>query len=162
MSDLSTDIEALLQAVSETGLMDQQCELASHMRRLWSSYDTAINSPCVKPELRLLQVKNDRRKAEHQTNGAHRKDATMGSQTGGITHPTGNAAEHTNIDIGSSQADMESTSVENESFLQPFPIVHSAGAFMRGRNLFEVMNERSTQFRNQLKLQEQISASLVP
>ena len=59
------DVEALLQAAADGGVMKEEGELPDHIRRLWSTYDTAINSPCLGPDLRLLQVKNERRQAAH-------------------------------------------------------------------------------------------------
>ena len=59
------DVEALLQAAADAGMMKEEGEIPEHIRRLWSTYNTVINSPCIGPELRLLQVKNERRQSVH-------------------------------------------------------------------------------------------------
>jgi len=147
MSDLSTSIEALLQTASNAGLMNQRGELADQVRQLWSSYDTAINSPCVKPELRLLQVKNDRRKAKHQRNENFRIDSTPGSQPDGVTEPTATSP---------SRIDMDLVRVGDGTLLQPFHQIHDTNV-MQGRNIFDIVSARQTEFRNHLKLQEEHS-----
>jgi hypothetical protein len=67
LSDLSTDVESLLQAAATAGHMQRNDEVSRNLQRLWSTYDTVVNSDGVKPELRLLQLKNSRRLAAHHT-----------------------------------------------------------------------------------------------
>jgi hypothetical protein len=148
MSDLSTDIEALLQAASKAGLMNQQGELADRVRQLWTSYDNAINSPCVKPELRLLQVKNDRRRAEHHSNDGFRINAAPRTQL------ENDAQEPPRI---VQPADMELVRVNETTVLQPFPPTHTASMIMAGRSIFEVVKERQAVLKQS---QEQSSASI--
>jgi len=66
LSDLSMDVEALLQAASTAGMLKQEGEVPEHVRRLWATYSMAINNPCLGPELRLLQIKNERRQVAIQ------------------------------------------------------------------------------------------------
>lgn len=75
LSDLSMHIEALLQAAADGGVMKENGEVPEHIRRLWATYNTAINHPCLGPELRLLQVKNDRRQAAYR-NGTQQSPDT--------------------------------------------------------------------------------------
>jgi hypothetical protein len=155
MSDLSTDIETFLQAASKAGLMNQQGELADQVRRLWSSYDTAINSPCVKPELRLLQVKNDRRMAEHHSSDGFRIDATPGIQPENDTPEAPRSAEPTEIDL--SMIDMDLVRVNESTLIQSFNEIHTSNRVMAGRSIFDVVRERQAAFN---RSQEQSSASL--
>lgn len=69
LSDLSADVEALLQAASKAGTMYHDDDVSKRIQSLWQTYDTAINSDCVKPELRLQQIKNDQRQAQHKADG---------------------------------------------------------------------------------------------
>ncbi|KAF1948766.1 hypothetical protein CC80DRAFT_599437 [Byssothecium circinans] len=61
MFDLSTDIETLLQTAVGTGALVQNNDLSECIRNLWFSYNVAIKKPCMLPDLKILQVKNDRR-----------------------------------------------------------------------------------------------------
>jgi hypothetical protein len=81
LSDLSMDVEALLQAAADSGAIKEEGELPDHIRRLWSTYNTVINSACLGPELRLLQVKNERRQA------AHANATWSGTETPAPPHP---------------------------------------------------------------------------
>jgi hypothetical protein len=65
LSDLSTDVEALLQAASKAG-MPRDDDVSKQIQRLRSTYDAAINNDCVQPELRLQQIKNNRLLADSQ------------------------------------------------------------------------------------------------
>ncbi|KAF2680474.1 hypothetical protein K458DRAFT_392812 [Lentithecium fluviatile CBS 122367] len=153
MSDLSTDIEALLQAASKAGLMNQQGNFPDHVRRLWSSYDAAINSPCVKPELRLLQVKNDRRRAEHHSNDGFRIEPAPNPRSEPITQESPRIADPK--DINASQLDMELMRVGDTTVLQPLHQIRSSSMTMAGRSIFDVVKERQADFE---RSQEQGSA----
>jgi hypothetical protein len=64
LADLSSDVETLLQAASKAGMMQGEHSVSKSIQRLWATYNTAINSPAIQPELRLQQLKNDRRLAD--------------------------------------------------------------------------------------------------
>jgi hypothetical protein len=127
--------------------MDLQGDLADKARQLWSSYDTAINSACLKPELRLLQVKNDRRKVEHQTRASLQAGPTLGSQPSHNTQPTSDVNNATETDF--MQVDMHFPLVDDETIQQPSPYVP-----------IDLYTVRHAQFRRHLELQEERSASL--
>ncbi|KAF2197370.1 hypothetical protein GQ43DRAFT_209051 [Delitschia confertaspora ATCC 74209] len=61
LSDVSTEIEGLLQLASTTGALNRNDKLGERLRTLWSTYDASISNPSVIPELRLLQMKNSSR-----------------------------------------------------------------------------------------------------
>jgi hypothetical protein len=145
LSDLSSDIESLLQAASKAGLMNQQGELADNVRRLWSSYDTAINSQCVKPELRLLQVKNDRRRAEHHSRDNFRIDARPNAPPEDVTREPPRINDPADIDPSS--VDMELVRVNEGTLIQPFNEIHTGSKIMAGRTIFDVVEERQAVFR---------------
>jgi hypothetical protein len=157
MADLSTDVEALLQVVSKDGLLDQPGEIADHMRRLWASYNTAISSTCIKPELRLLQVKNDRRRAERQEKDNIRKDSTPGSQLDDVSR----RLYHVNKPAGAdpSRVDMDLVRVSEGTVLLPFQFDNTS-AIIGGRNIFEIVSQRHAEFQDHLKLQEERSAAM--
>jgi hypothetical protein len=73
LADLSSDVEALLQAASKAGMIRGKDDVSKSIQRLWTTYDTAINSPAIHPELRLQQMKNDQRLADYGRN----QDSTM-------------------------------------------------------------------------------------
>ena len=72
LSDLSSDVESLLQAASIAGNMSHDDDVSKNIQRLWSTYDTVVNNEHVQPELRLLQVKNSKRQATHESSGESR------------------------------------------------------------------------------------------
>lgn len=61
LSDLSTDVESLLQTASTAGSMSKDDDVSKNIQRLWTTYDNVISNEHVQPELRLLQIKNGNR-----------------------------------------------------------------------------------------------------
>lgn len=130
--DLSMDVEALLQAAADAGMTKDEGELADHFRRLWSTYDTAINSPCLGPELRLLQVKNDRRQATHQNTSTER-NTSMNSSIQRSSHHR----EPMDLDLGS---------VNDQTLLIPFGATQASFPSSGPRNIYQVCRERQAEF----------------
>ncbi|KAF2439818.1 hypothetical protein P171DRAFT_489617 [Karstenula rhodostoma CBS 690.94] len=131
LSDLSMDVEALLQAAADAGVTKEEGELADHIRRLWSTYDTAINSPCLGPELRLLQVKNERRQAAHQNAG----------------HPS--TERNTHVQQPSHQRDsmdLDLGPVNDQTLITPFSATQMSYPSSGPRSIYQVCRERQAEF----------------
>lgn len=142
-SDLSSDIEALLQTASKTGTMYRDDEVSKHVQRLWSSYDSAINSPCVKPELRLQQVRNDQRLADHHSNQNFRVEA---APSNAIDEPS---TTEVPIPLGRNSSDFDASEMrfdlvrfEETTVMQPFQRTSSVNGLMAGRSIFDIVKER--------------------
>lgn len=125
--------------------MSQEGEVADRIRQLWSSYDTAVNSPHVRPELRLLQVKNDRRRAEHQSNENFRIGVAPTTQREG-PQETPRDDEATEADP---DTDVHLVRIDDTTIIQPFKDIQSAYPLMGGRSIFQVIKERQAVFNSQ-------------
>ncbi|KAF2492716.1 hypothetical protein BU16DRAFT_541522 [Lophium mytilinum] len=62
ISDISMELEELLKVACATGAMDTDDDLGEKLRRTASCYDSAIERPCIDPELRLLRTKSRQRR----------------------------------------------------------------------------------------------------
>ncbi|PSN72457.1 hypothetical protein BS50DRAFT_630486 [Corynespora cassiicola Philippines] len=140
LSDLSTDVEALLQVASKAGVLDQHDEVSARVRQLWSTYDATINHPSLLPELRLHRIKNDRRKAEHQNN----EDFQLGM---GPTDGPESRQQITPLINTPSDIDLQLVRVDSTTVLQPF-VGTTSSKIMGGRNIFDVVKERQAIFHN--------------
>ncbi|KAF2015663.1 hypothetical protein BU24DRAFT_421966 [Aaosphaeria arxii CBS 175.79] len=143
LSDLSTSIEALLDVACETGSLEQSDELGSHTRRLWSTYDSVINKPCVGSELRLLQIKNNRRQ-ERRKSGVNSSVAAVG-EDGLEASP--NDPEH-----GADRMhDMPVVDLDNirgnETTAFVSYLVPGGSVVERSKGIFEVVAERQASLR---------------
>ena len=120
------DVEALLQAAADAGVMNEEGEIPEHIRRLWSTYNTAINSACLGPELRLLQVKNERRQAAHP-NAARPSPGT-----------------NTNIRQPSSRdpMDLDMSNVDETTLITSFSTAQPAYSGSGSRSIYQVCRER--------------------
>ncbi|OCL05445.1 hypothetical protein AOQ84DRAFT_413498 [Glonium stellatum] len=65
ISDVSSELEELLQVAFSTGIINQNNILGEKLRRMACRYDSAIDEPSLQPELRLLQAKSKRRQEEY-------------------------------------------------------------------------------------------------
>lgn len=128
---------------SKVGAMDQNDELSAQVRRLWNCYDVSINRPCVKPELRLLQLKNDKRQA------AYKNQETFRISHAAENRGTSGAAEVTNL-VDPSNTDMSLVRGNDTTMLQSFHTTTRNKA-MAGRSIFELVLERQKQFHNSEK-----------
>lgn len=124
------DVEALLQAAADSGVLNEEGDLPDHIRRLWSTYNTTINNACLGPELRLLQVKDERRRAAHP-------DATRPST--GSNSNTQSSSSRDSIDLDISHVN-ETTLITNFSTAQlAYP---GSGS----RNIYQVCRERQAEY----------------
>ncbi|KAF2726892.1 hypothetical protein EJ04DRAFT_529884 [Polyplosphaeria fusca] len=142
LSDLSNDIESLLHAASKSGCMEHKDEVSAQIRKLWDSYDVAINSPSLAPELRLLQLKNNRRQADHQSVEAFRIRVSDD-----VLDDRPNSASKSNTPVADDNTpDMELVRVSENTLLQPFSNLASNSKIMGGRSIFEIVMERQAEF----------------
>jgi hypothetical protein len=122
------DVEALLQAAADAGVMKEEGELPDHIRRLWSTYDTAINNPCLGPELRLLQVKNERRQAVQENSSTERNT--------NVQEPS-HHRDSMDLDLGS---------VTDQTLITPFSTAQMSFPSSGPRSIYQVCRERQAEF----------------
>jgi SpoVK/Ycf46/Vps4 family AAA+-type ATPase len=134
LSDLSSDVETLLQAASTAGNMDRDDDVSKNIQRLWSTYDTVISNEHVQPELRLLQVKNSKRKAAQQA----RVDAVPVPQEQGGSQDVATSAPAFDV----SDMNFDLVRFEETTVLSTFQRTNATDQYMAGRNIFEVVKER--------------------
>ena len=147
LSDLSSDVEALLQASSKAGAMHRDDEISKHIQRLWSSYDTAINNPSVTPELRLLQIKNGRRVASHH----HNANFVLATRPDVPTNVPMNEQPDTNAPPPSTEpsapfdpSDMsfELVRFQETTVMQPFQRTALVNGWAGGHTIFDIVKKR--------------------
>lgn len=130
------DVEALLQAAADAGVMKEDGELPDHIRRLWSTYDTAINNACLGPELRLLQVKNERRQAVHQ-NTSH-SNTELNPNTQRPSHHR----DSMDLDLGP---------VNDQTLITPFAATQMSYPSSGPRSIYQVCRERQAEFHHRTR-----------
>ncbi|KAF2106997.1 hypothetical protein BDV96DRAFT_606812 [Lophiotrema nucula] len=142
LSDLSVDIEELLQAAVKSGLMGQKNEMATKVQKLWSSYDAAINKPIVNPELRLLQVKNHRRQAEFERMEPFRIRSAEGEPDSHTIAPQRAPPCPNNPHA----VDMELVRHDGTTMIQPFNYGVTHYKSLAGKNIFDLVRERQARY----------------
>ena len=142
LSDLSSDVETLLETASKAGLMSRNDKLSTHIQRLWASYNKTINADCVKPELRLLQIKNEERIATYHSSdnlgGAAAAEPKVG-ETG--TAPDA-ALSESSEPFDPTQATFSFTKFGQTSVLQPYQRLTPFNTLLNGQTMFEIVRER--------------------
>lgn len=139
LSDISGDIEGLLQAAADVGILKHEGEIPERLRRLWTTYDAAMKAECLGPELRLLQLKNERRQAAHQDPEHSGIDVNRDMQHHPVSSRSGDPAIHEatiDLDLG---AVNDSTLVTTFSTSQ----LHYPG---HGRSIYEVVRDRQSEY----------------
>jgi hypothetical protein len=140
LADLSADVEALLQSAS--GSMYRDDDVSKHIQRLWSTYSTVINSDCVKPELRLQQLKNDQRLAEHRARANVRTVTGLPDpqQAGSaeVDRPQGRKP----IPFDAGDVNFDFLGFEGTSVMHTFQRSSSVNERFAGRSIFEICMER--------------------
>jgi hypothetical protein len=150
LSDLSTEVENLLQAAAEAGSMHGDDNVSKNIQRLWSMYDNVVHNECIKPEMRLLQLKNDRRVAAHQGR-ASSHIAGASSAPHAITNVEAVVNTGAITDIG--PVDMPSTTLipalrfdlvrfEGTTVMSSYQRTAATDSYMAGRSIFEIVKER--------------------
>ncbi|KAF1840246.1 uncharacterized protein K460DRAFT_410846 [Cucurbitaria berberidis CBS 394.84] len=143
LSDLSSGVEALLQVSLEAGAMHRDDIVSKHIQGLWTSYDTVMNNPSITPELRLLQLKNGQRVANHRSNENYIVPARPSAPT--TEHPDTQAVPpsmETSTPFDPSDMTFELLRFEETTVMQPFQRTASANRVMAGRSIFDIVKER--------------------
>jgi len=137
---MSTDVEALLQAASKAG-MHPDDDVSKHIQRLWSTYDAAINNDCVQPEMRLQQIKNNRRLADSQ----NRPDicSILASKN---TQQDCSVVKEANT-INNGDVSLELVRYGDTTVVQSYQHDQSYHAYMAGRSIYDVCAERQDAMR---------------
>ncbi|KAF2660389.1 hypothetical protein K491DRAFT_711881 [Lophiostoma macrostomum CBS 122681] len=152
LSTLSTEVEEMLRVASKAGTLERRDDLGAQMRKLSSTYDAVINSACVTPELRLLQVKNHKRRAEHQSTESFRIDHPSEDSDSNATTPKaapgGSASGGSALHIDPSTVDLSLVRGDGSTMIQSFRGLTSKNDAFRGRSIFDIVEERQAQFRN--------------
>ncbi|KAF2820475.1 hypothetical protein CC86DRAFT_386963 [Ophiobolus disseminans] len=141
LSDLSSDVESLLQVASTAGTMFADDDVSKHIQNLWSTYDTVVNNEHVQPELRLLQVKNTKRKALLQAKrGLHVEPVVFPQDQGG----DGTLAPpfKTVFSIDPSDVNFDLVRFEGSTVLSSYQRNAQTDRYMAGRSIFDHVRER--------------------
>jgi hypothetical protein len=136
LSDLSTDVESLLQAASTAGNMNQNDELSKNIQRLWSTYDTVVNNDCVNPEMRSLQLENSLRLATSRSTVIN---APMNAQS---NIESGVPLIRSQPSFDPSAISFELVRFEGTTVMQSFQRTSTTNRYLAGKNIFDVMKER--------------------
>lgn len=150
LSDLSTAVEELLGSASKAGTLNQKDGIAPQMQQLWDTYDTVINQQSVQPELRLLQIKNSRRQADHQAKQRYLVNHVSQSQHGTWPMDRG-IAQLGNMELAETDASLSGMSTgraDDTTLIQSFADTSTQSTILGGRSIFDIVAERQAQLRN--------------
>lgn len=143
LSDLSSDIESLLTTASSAGAMRRDDAVSKQIQQLWSSYNSAINMPCLLPELRGLQAKNTQRMVNHQSENTCPTVAS--NETSTSAPPCTNSEsirKETLPSFDPSGMSFELVRFEETTVMQPFQRTSSTNKYLAGRTIFDIVKER--------------------
>jgi len=132
LQDLSSDVESLLQAASNTEIMHRGDEVSKNVQRLWTTYNTVISSEHVQPELRLLQVKNTKRMATHQEREVPRVPATSEQLT----------SRHDKSPVSLDPAGYDPGRYEGMTIIGSFTRTAATEQYMAGRSVYDIVKQR--------------------
>jgi hypothetical protein len=164
LANLSSNVEALLQTASRAGVMERDDDVSKSIQQLWDTYDTAINSPFVKPELRLQQIKNDQRLAGHHSNESGRTPAISRSaqeeEPASIVRPM-YVTDPTPL-FNTSAVSFELMDFDETTVALPFQRVAYINGRMAGKSIYQEVQERQAALkeadsRSAEKAQDQLS-----
>jgi SpoVK/Ycf46/Vps4 family AAA+-type ATPase len=141
LSDLSSDVESLLQAASTAGNMNRDDDVSKNIQRLWSTYDSVINNECIKPELRLHQIKNHHRLESHKVDSSLRNDdvsnvAQVDTNAGVV--PSRNAP------FDPSAMSFQLVRFEETTVMSSYQRTPITDQYMAGRSIYDIVQERQT------------------
>ena len=147
--DLSIEVEELLNITSNTGrLDDQEDAMRAQLHRLRDAHDEAINSPCVKVELKQLRLKNPRRRNVYpgHANPLAIVAATEEVMPSDLAESSNAATDSTSI------ANLELGRVDDTTLIAPYSHTRVCSQGMRkvmgGRSIFQVVADRQAAMRN--------------
>jgi hypothetical protein len=146
LSDLSGDVESLLQAGFTNGNMFRDDDVSKHIQRLWTTYDNVISNENVNPELRLLQVKNSRRLANHPSFGLNNGNNTMHQEPNPNAPVPPNNSEVT-FDPNAIMMDM--TRFSGTTVMKTYQPSAATDNYMAGRSIFQVVQDRQAAMKEQ-------------
>ncbi len=143
LSELSSDIESLLDTASKAGHMSRNDDVSTRIQRLWASYNKTINADCVKPELRLLQIKNEERIASYHSSDNFRVAPTI-PQSPAVepNRASTRASTENSLPLDPTQATFNYRKFGETSVLQPYQRLTSFNTVMDGRSIFDIVKER--------------------
>lgn len=148
LSDLSLQVEELLIVTSTTGSLDQKDAMRAQLHRLRDAHNEAINSPCVKVELKELRSKNPGRRTVHPcyANPLAIVAATEEVMPSDLEESSNAATDST------STAHLELGRVDDTTLICPYFHTRvpsqSKSTVMRGRSIFQVVADRQAAMRN--------------
>jgi hypothetical protein len=121
--------------------MNRDDDVSKNIQRLWSTYDSVISTECIKPELRLHQLKNDRRMTSHQSNSGLRSDgvssvAQAETNSGAVVPPRNNPP------FDPSAMSFELVRFEETTVMSSYQRTAATERYMAGRNIFDIVQER--------------------
>jgi len=148
LSELSMEVEELLNVTSDTRTLDQKDVMRAQLHRLRDAHDEAINSPSVKVELRQLRSKKSGRRTTHPGYGN-----TLAIVAATEEVMPADLAESSKAPTNyTSTADSELGRVSDTTLIFPYSHmrVHpqSKSKVMGGRSIFEVVADRQAAMQN--------------
>jgi hypothetical protein len=145
-------------------MMERDDDVSKSIRQLCDTYDTAINSPFVQPELRLQQSKNDQRLAERRSDES-RRTATI-SHSAQEEDPISTVrSTHDKAPMplfNPSAVSFELVDFEETTVALPYQRVAYVNGRMAGKSIYQKVQERQAALkeadsRGTEKLQDQLS-----
>jgi hypothetical protein len=148
LSDLSMEVEELLNVTSNTGSPDQDHVMRAQLHRLRDAHDKAINSPCVKAELKQLRPKNPGRRTVYP---GHANPLAIVAATEEVM--SSDLAESSNAASASTSiANLGLGRVDDTTLIAPYyhtrVYSQSMCKVMGGRSIFQVVVDRQAAMRN--------------
>jgi hypothetical protein len=156
LSSLSTDVEALLQAALMAGNMHRDDKVSKTVQRLWSTYDTVVNSDCVKPELRFHQLKNNRRLATHTTSPNLQEDVSSVPQ---VEPETAVRLRKSPDSFDASAISFDLVRFEETTVMSSFQRTAATDRYMAGKSMFDLVTERQAAMKESDRRKSQSSQS---
>jgi hypothetical protein len=131
--------------------MHRHDHVSKSIQLLWSTYDTVINNECVKPEMRLLQIKNSQRLASQEANADPPASSIPHAVTNvdAITNAgavedleTAELSEDTFVPFNPSAMRFDLVRFEGTTVMSSFQRTAATDSYMAGRNIFDIVKER--------------------
>lgn len=135
--------------------MYREDDLSKHIQKLWSTYNTAINSDCVKPELRLQQMKNDKRQADHRARANFRVVTGLRDlqQEGGAD--ADGPRRHKPVPFDAGDINFDFLGFEDTSVMQTFQRSSAINGRFAGKSIFDICVERQAAMKQADKRRDQ-------
>jgi hypothetical protein len=143
LSDLSIEVDLLLQIAARTGAIADDGELGYQLRRVWKDYDTAVNADAVLPDLRFLQTKNDRRKDEYGPTilPKNTNRVVIAASNSGPAIPKEGPVAHSDL----SDLNLNLVRGDDSTMIQSFKQI-SGSKTLNGRSYYQVLADRQAEY----------------